>query len=90
MADLKSFAVSFGWRFYHPFLSMHSERGFPDVVLTRDRIIFAELKRVGGKPTATQTEWLDALRAAGGEAYLWTADDWPEIVHVLTGKAVIG
>lgn len=63
--------------------------GFPDCVLVKDRVIFAELKRVGGKPTEAQTAWLDAIRAAGVEAYLWTPDSWPAIIHVLTGKAVL-
>ena len=44
------------------------------------RLILAELKRVGGKPTAAQREWLEALgQCAGVECYLWTPDDWEAI-----------
>lgn len=91
MADLKAFAVSFSWLWYHTFNSMYSDKGFPDVTMIKDgRIIFAELKRVGGKLTPDQQRWLDALQGAGAEAYVWTPDSWDEIVATLTGKAVIG
>ena len=48
------------------------------------RLILAELKRVGGRLTAAQRGWLDALSAcAGVECYLWTPDDWEAIVAAL-------
>ncbi len=51
-------------------------RGFPDLLLVRgSRIIFAELKRDGGKPTADQLRVLDVLGKAA-EAYVWTPKDW--------------
>ena len=31
-----------GWRVYHTFDSRKSEAGFPDLVLVRDRVIYAE------------------------------------------------
>lgn len=45
--------------------------GFPDLVLVRDRIIFAELKADAGRLTAAQTVWIAELRSAGAEAYVW-------------------
>lgn len=90
MADLKTFAVGLGWSFYHPYLSIRSEQGFPDVTLVRERIVFAELKRVGGKPTEAQVRWMGRLRDAGAEVYLWTPDDWGSIAEVLSGRKVIG
>ena len=84
-----------GWRVHHtrPALTrrgrwltpIQGDAGFPDLVLCRGgRVIFAELKRVGRKPTAEQQAWLDALHAcAGVEVYLWTPADWGAIIHIL-------
>jgi hypothetical protein len=86
-----------GWRVHHtrPALTqrgrwltpIQGDAGFPDLVLCRPpRLILAELKRVDGKPTPAQREWLDALSAcAGVEVYLWTPADWDSIVRTLTG-----
>ena len=38
--------------------------GFPDLVLVRDRIIFAELKTDAGRVSPDQRAWLDALAHA--------------------------
>ena len=59
--------------------------GFPDLVLARQgRLIFAELKREGRKPTPPQQGWLEVLATcAGVEVYLWTPADWGEIVRIL-------
>ena len=85
-----------GWRVHHtrPALTqrgrwltpIQGDAGFPDLVLCRPpRLIVAELKRVGGKPTAEQQGWLDALHAcAGVECYLWTPADWNAVVRTLT------
>jgi len=84
-----------GWRVHHtrPALTqrgrwltpIQGDAGFPDLVLCRPpRLIVAELKRVGGKPTPAQRGWLEALQAcAGVECYLWTPNDWQEIVCAL-------
>jgi hypothetical protein len=67
-----------GWKRYHTFRSERSPSGFPDEVLVKGpRIIFAELKRQGGRPTQKQDEWLEALRivaAAVVEARLIALD----------------
>jgi hypothetical protein len=48
------------------------------------RLIVAELKRVGGRLTAAQRGWLDALgQCAGVECYLWCPEDWDAIVTTL-------
>jgi len=86
-----------GWRVHHtrPALTragewrtpIQGDAGFPDLVLCRPpRLILAELKRVGGKPTAEQQAWLEALQAcAGVECYLWTPADWDAVARTLTG-----
>lgn len=76
---VRNFAESRGWRCYHTWLSVRSDIGFPDLVLVRGAVIFAELKTERGKVTAAQQEWLDALRAAGQEAFVWRPRDWPLI-----------
>jgi hypothetical protein len=85
----------YGWRVYHtrPALTqrgrwvtpVQGDVGFPDLVLVRPpRVVFAELKRAGGRLTEAQQGWLDALHACEGvEAYLWTPEDWHTIQRVL-------
>lgn len=80
----------FGWRVAH-FRSVPVKRGprvvwetpvqgdgagFPDLVLVRDCVLWIELK-VGGNTLRTeQAEWIEALRAAGQDAHVWTDADW--------------
>ena len=87
-----------GWRVFHarPALTragewrtpIQGDAGFPDLVLCRaGRVIFAELKREGGRLTPQQQGWLDALRqCAGVEVYLWTPADWDAIEAILTRR----
>lgn len=51
-------------------------KGFPDLVLVRDRVAFVELKGEGGQLRLEQEKWLARLREAGAEVYLWTPVDW--------------
>lgn len=76
-------APMLGWTSYHTLRSKGSRAGFPDRTLYRDRIIFAELKKHGGKPTDEQVKWLDGLARAGGEVYVWTPLDFDEIGRIL-------
>lgn len=57
--------------------------GFPDLVLVKRRVIYAELKGEKTRLRAAQVVWHEALRAAGEEVYLWRPADWPEIMEVL-------
>jgi hypothetical protein len=76
-----------GWRLcYHTLRSKGSQSGFPDRVLVRERVIFAELKREKGKPTDSQIEWLDQLAFAGAEVYLWRPSDLEEIGQILATR----
>ena len=78
-------AVLYGWEFFHPWLSIHSPRGFPDVTLCRPpRLIFAELKRENGKTTEHQDKWLALLGACPGvECFLWRPSDLDAIATAL-------
>ena len=78
-----SLAHNLRWRVYHTFDSRRSQPGFPDLVLVRERIIFAELKDMRRQLTTAQSEWLDDLRRAGAEAYVWRPSDYPEVERTL-------
>lgn len=73
---VRRLALAGGWRYYHTHRSQHSPAGFPDVCIVRDGVLlFAELKRETGKLSDEQQAWLDDLRAAGVEVYVWRPSD---------------
>ena len=72
-----------GFSVYHTYDSRRSTAGFPDLVLVRERIIYAELKSDVGKLSDAQVRWRDDLIDAGGEFYVWRPVDWPEVQRVL-------
>jgi hypothetical protein len=71
-------ALLFGWKFYHPWISVRSAGGYPDCTLVRgERLIFAELKSDRGKLSEAQRDWLDALGAVPGvETFVFYPSDW--------------
>ena len=80
------------WLHLRPGMTQHSWRtpisgplgkGWPDLMLVRgERILFAELKRDGAKPSPEQVEVLGILSGAA-EVAVWTPLSWPEIERVL-------
>lgn len=83
----RGLAPNLGWTLtYHTLKSKGSRSGFPDRVLIRERVIFAELKREKTKPTEEQVRFLDGLAAAGAEVYLWRPSDLDEIGRVLSKR----
>lgn len=68
-----------GWWHYHTYNSRRSTKGFPDLVLVRDSVIFAELKRSTGRVRPEQVEWMEQLAQAGAEVYLWRPRDIEEV-----------
>ncbi len=85
LRQVSELARLYRWRVYHPWLSIHSERGWPDVALVRPpRLVLAELKTDKGKTTPHQDEWLALLGACPGvETYLWRPLDFDTIASVL-------
>lgn len=77
-ANVLELAGHFGWLAYHTHDSRRSNPGFPDLVLVRGtRLIFAELKREGGRVTGPQDEWLGALSFVQNvSVYVWRPSDW--------------
>jgi hypothetical protein len=77
----------FGWRVAH-FRTAQSQKGhwltpvggdgkgFPDLCLVRERIVFIELKIHGRPLKQEQIVWRDWILGAGSEWYLITDRDW--------------
>ena len=61
-----------GWR--TP--AQYDGKGYPDLTLVRDRVVFAEIKQVKFRLAVEQQEWRDALQLAGAEWHLWTPAEW--------------
>lgn len=86
-----------GWRLMHTrpaqvrsgkwITPVSGDQGFPDLVLCRPRLgdlIFAELKRPGGRVSDSQKVWLDALIRSGAEAYIWEPKNLKQITERLS------
>ena len=58
-------------------------KGWPDLTLIRDRILYREVKTERGRVTKSQDRMLVALLAAGGDAKVWRPSNWDEIQEVL-------
>ena len=99
-ADLQAFVVRtarlLGYRVFHPRFSIGSDTGWPDLAMCspeQQRMVFAELKREGRKPTRTrlvngrlrqgQDAWLATLAEAGQEVYWWMPSDRADLVEIL-------
>jgi hypothetical protein len=61
-----------GWRT----AGSYDAQGWPDLCLVRDRVVFAEVKLERGRLGPEQEVWLEALREAGQEVYIWRPDHW--------------
>lgn len=82
-ATVERWARARGWWAYHTNDSRRSEPGFPDLVMIRERVVYAELKRRGESLRPEQVMVLGLLRGAGAEAYAWWPDDEAEVLEVL-------
>lgn len=58
-------------------------KGFFDLVLVRDRVVYAELKSENGKLSSDQEKWYAALLKSGQEAYVWRPSERAEIERIL-------
>jgi hypothetical protein len=68
---IRDMATTAGWLVFHAFDSRRSDEGFPDFVFVRDRVVFAEIKGGTTRITPAQIVWVERLRQAGAEAYIW-------------------
>lgn len=107
MLQVTGLAQLLGWHWFHarPAQTAHGwrtavsgplGRGFPDLVMARPRdrrLIFAELKRDGGRTTPEQDAVLEVLRAVAGESVdvfttrvevcVWRPADFDQIAEIL-------
>ena len=98
-AQIVEFATRHGWHSWHDNDARMNDASFPDLVLWRERLIFVECKKMGGKLSVDrmlhnqrtglyfrkgQVTTLAELRAAGQEVYVWYPNQWGEVVEVLT------
>lgn len=58
-------------------------KGFPDLVLVRERLVFAELKSESGILSPAQAVWARWLDEAHAEYYVWRPDDLATIEVIL-------
>lgn len=79
-------AQSLGWKVMHPLPGQTRDgwatttqgdgKGYPDLTLVRERIVWAELKADGKYLSVEQKLWRDWILAAGGEWYCWKPKEW--------------
>jgi len=81
--QVEEYAAMLGWIHYHTHRSDRSNKGFPDTIFCRERVVWVEFKIATGKLSREQVAWRDALLAAGQEWYLWAPASWPAIETVL-------
>lgn len=83
MADVLALAKMYGWMAYHTYDSRKSAKGFPDLVLVRDEVLWIELKSKDGKVTMEQQQWLKALEHAGQRCYVWRPSERDQVEDIL-------
>lgn len=85
LAQVIQLAKLYGWETYHPWLSVYSAAGWPDLALVRPpRLILVECKTEKGRVRTAQERWLSLLRQCPGiEVYLWRPSDLEQIADVL-------
>lgn len=71
------------WRWYHTHNSRRSVAGYPDLTCVRERVVFIELKTEEGVESADQLNWIDDLKRAGAEVYVFRPSQWWEIAEIL-------
>ncbi len=77
-------AELYGYRCHHPWISIHSSSGWPDIALFRPgRFLLAELKTQRGKLSPAQHDTIDLLRLAGVEVHIWRPSQLEEIREIL-------
>jgi len=68
-----------GWR-----TPVEGDKGFPDLVLVRERVVWIEAKVRGEKPSPDQWLWLQALANTGAEVHVIQLDTkWEYLENVL-------
>jgi len=95
-AQIVEAAHLFGWRVAHFGAAQSAKgwrtpcradgKGFFDLVLMREVVLFVECKTDTGKLTPEQEGWRQAALAAKHSAMVWRPSDWDVIVEILQRK----
>ena len=72
-------AKSRNWLVYYTYDSRRSAKGFPDLVLVRNKVLFRELKTDTGRLTDAQKAWGEKLKTAGADYAVWRPKALKEI-----------
>ena len=99
LSQVMAYAHMRGWRVWHDQATNARRRcvdcgsyrrgprnaaGLPDLILVRrPRLVVAELKAEGEKPTTAQRGWLDEYEACGIETFVWYPSDFETIKGLL-------
>ncbi len=87
MAQVLDLATLYGWLVYHTYDSRRCQPGYPDLSLCHPiagEYLLAELKTDRGRLRPTQRVWIEALRKAGIEIWVWRPRDFDAIVKRLS------
>lgn len=91
--QIQDFAAFCGFNLiYHTRYSLGSPSGYPDLTLvseSKQRVLFIEVKGPKGVVSPAQRVWIDGLRNAGQEAYVFKPQDWPQVERVLRSQVPV-
>lgn len=90
--QVRQAAEGYGWRVYHfhdsrlalkdgTLVGDSGAKGFPDMVLIREVVLYRELKRVTGTLDRAQVDCMVALVNAHESAEVWRPSDWDTRIH---------
>lgn len=93
-AAIIQLAQVYGFRVYHPFWSLKSTPGWPDLCLLKGgvdgqpgQMLMLEVKSATGVLTPAQQEWLALLATVPGvRAMVVRPNDWDTIAALLRGE----
>lgn len=78
-------AEELGWAVYHTHDSRRSQAGWPDLVLCKPpRLLFWELKRMGGRVEPEQERWIARLKECGESARVVYPCEWRAVEEELS------
>ena len=93
-------ARRYGWKVAHFHTVQHAKgfhltpvaadgKGFPDLLLVRDRVVAIEIKGDGDSLTIEQEDWLHRFRLAGVDTLVVTPKVWrtDEVERLLSRRA---
>lgn len=85
MRQVIEYAHLMRWKTYHPWTSIHSAAGWPDLACLRNNVLaMLEIKSDRGKVTRAQQEWIDALgRVEIVQSHIVRPADWRFVQELL-------